>query len=150
MSLEVFTTLAQFSPERGLPDAGFRGAVSWQVDGVVRPKRRCAALHDRTTPSTVSPAPTKDTAMTTPLSIKLDGAGDIAPEDWQRIAKLVSDISTQIVHRMVNDSLRGVADAIARGVYESVIGQLDLETSTVIRDELGVIVGATKVTKRAA
>ena len=88
--------------------------------------------------------------MTTPLSIKLDGAGDIAPEDWQRIAKLVSDISTQIVHRMVNDSLRGVADAIARGVYESVIGQLDLETSTVIRDENGVIVGATKVTKRAA
>ena len=88
--------------------------------------------------------------MTTPLSIKLDGAGDIAPEDWQRIAKLVSDISTQIAQNVVTQSLRGVADAIARGVHESVMGQLDLETSTVLRDENGVIVGATKVTKRAA
>ena len=84
--------------------------------------------------------------MTTPINITLDNLGDITPEDWQRI----SLVAGTIAQRMVNDSLRGVADAIARGVYESVIGQLDVETSTVIRDENGVLTGARKVTKRAA
>ena len=88
--------------------------------------------------------------MTTPMTINLDALGSLTAEDWQRIASLVEQVSTQIAQSVVTLSLRGVADAIARGVHESVIGQLDLETSTVIRDELGVIVGATKVTKRAA
>jgi len=81
-----------------------------------------------------------------PINITLDGLGDISPEDWKKIA----NVAGVVAQRIVNDSLRGVADAIARGVYESVIGQFDLETSTVIRDENGVITGATKVTKRAA
>ena len=81
-----------------------------------------------------------------PINITLDGLGDISPEDWKKIA----NVAGVVAQRIVNDSLRGVADAIARGVYESVIGQFDLETSTVIRDENGVITGASKVIKRAA
>ena len=81
-----------------------------------------------------------------PINITLDGLGDISPEDWKKI----DNVAGVVAQRIVNDSLRGVADAIARGVYESVIGQFDLETSTVIRDENGVITGASKVIKRAA
>ena len=88
--------------------------------------------------------------MTTPMTINLDALGSLTAEDWQRIASLVEQVSTQIAHNVVTQSLRGVADAIARGVHESVMGSLDLETSTVLRDENGVIVGATKVTKRPA
>ena len=84
--------------------------------------------------------------MTTPINITLDNLGDITPEDWQRI----SLVAGTIAQRIVNDSLRGVADAIARGVYESVIGQFDLATATVIRDENGVITGASTITKRVA
>ena len=81
-----------------------------------------------------------------PINITLDGLGDISPEDWKKIA----NVAGVVAQRIVNDSLRGVADAIARGVYETVITQLDVEHSTVHRDADGVIVGATKVTKRAA
>ena len=88
--------------------------------------------------------------MTTPMTINLDALGSLTAEDWQRIASLVEQVSTQIAQSVVTLSLRGVADAIARGVHESVMGSLDLETSTVLRDENGLIVGATKVVKRAA
>ena len=81
-----------------------------------------------------------------PINITLDGLGDISPEDWKKIA----NVAGVVAQRIVNDSMRGVADAIARGVYESVLGQLDVETSTVIRDADGVITGASKVIKRAA
>ena len=81
-----------------------------------------------------------------PINITLDGLGDISPEDWKKIA----NVAGVVAQRIVNDSLRGVAEAIARGVYETVITQLDVEHSTVHRDADGVIVGATKVTKRAA
>ena len=81
-----------------------------------------------------------------PINITLDGLGDISPEDWKKIA----NVAGVVAQRIVNDSMRGVADAIARGVYETVITQLDVEHSTVHRDADGVIVGATKVTKRAA
>ena len=81
-----------------------------------------------------------------PITITLDNLGDITPEDWRRI----SLVAAHVAQRMINDSMRGVADAIARGVYECVIGQLDVEHSTVHRDADGVIIGATKVTKRAA
>jgi hypothetical protein len=81
-----------------------------------------------------------------PIQITLDGLGDITPEDWKRI----STVAGHVAQRIVNDSLHGVADAIARGVYETVIGQFDLATSTVIRDENGVITGASTITKRVA
>ena len=83
---------------------------------------------------------------TAPIDIQLEGSTDISHDDWQRI----SAVAGTIAQRIVEASMRGVADAIARGVYESVITQLDVEHSTVHRDADGVIVGATKVTKRAA
>ena len=49
-----------------------------------------------------------------PINITLDGLGDISPEDWKKIA----NVAGVVAQRIVNDSLRGVADAIARGVYE--------------------------------
>ena len=83
-------------------------------------------------------------------SITLDSLGSLTEQDWQRITAVSREIATQIARAVVDQSLRGVADAIARGVYEAVIGQLDVETSTVIRDENGIITGASKVIKRAA
>ena len=75
-----------------------------------------------------------------PINVVIENANGISAEQWDTIARLVCDISTQVVHRAVER----LVQPLAEGVRQAVLDGLHVEHSMVVRDGDGVITGAIK------